>query len=222
MLDVGVTDIVLSSSAAVYGEPAEAELDERQPRQPSNVYGVTKAFAEDVLTAYRAHGLRSVALRYFNAAGADRSGEIGEHHVNETHLVPIVLDAALGLRDAVTVFGTDYATHDGTCVRDYVHVSDLADAHVRALDHLRRGGGSLQLDLGSTTGTTVREAIAAAETVTGRRVPVRSGARRTGDPARLVTSSRQAEAVLGWRAHRPDILTIVEDAWRWHRRLRTA
>jgi UDP-glucose 4-epimerase len=222
MLDAGVTDLVLSSSAAVYGDADVAVLDESQPRRPTSVYGVTKAFAEDVLTAYRAHGLRSVALRYFNAAGADPSGEIGEHHRHETHLLPIVLDAVLGFRDAVTVFGTDYATRDGTCLRDYVHVTDLADAHVRAIDHLGRDGESIQLDLGSTTGTTVREVITAVEAVTGRRVPVRAGDRRAGDPARLVTSARRAEQVLGWRAQRPDIHTIVEDAWRWHRRLRTA
>jgi UDP-glucose 4-epimerase len=222
MLDAGVTDLVLSSSAAVYGDADVAVLDESLPRRPTSVYGVTKAFAEDVLTAYRAHGLRSVALRYFNAAGADPSGEIGEHHRHETHLVPIVLDAVLGVRDAVTVFGTDYPTRDGTCLRDYVHVSDLADAHVRAIDHLGRGGASMQLDLGSTTGTTVREVIAAVEAVTGRRVPVRAGERRAGDPARLVTSARRVEQVLGWRAQRPDIHTIVEDAWRWHRRLRAA
>ena len=219
MLDAGVTDIVLSSSAAVYGDAAR-ELDEDHPRRPDSVYGVTKAFAEDVLLAYRSHGLRSVALRYFNAAGADRSGEIGEDHRHETHLVPIVLDAALGVRDAVTVFGTDYPTRDGTCLRDYVHVSDLADAHVRAIEHLRGSGESLQLDLGSTTGTTVYEVIAAVEAVTGHRVPLRPGERRAGDPARLVTSSRRAEQVLGWRAQRSEILTIVEDAWRWHRRLR--
>ncbi|HEX8114716.1 MAG TPA: UDP-glucose 4-epimerase GalE [Kofleriaceae bacterium] len=222
MLDAGVTDLVLSSSAAVYGEADVAVLDESQPRRPSSVYGVTKAFAEDVLTAYRAHGLRSVALRYFNAAGADPSGEIGEDHRHETHLLPIVLDAVLGFREAVTVFGIDYPTRDGTCLRDYVHVSDLADAHLRAIDHLRGGGASMQLDLGSTTGTTVREVIAAVEAVTGQRVPVRDGARRPGDPARLVTSAQRAEQVLGWRARRPDIHTIVEDAWRWHRRLRAA
>jgi UDP-glucose 4-epimerase len=222
MLDAGVRDIVLSSSAAVYGEASRAVLDETHPRHPTNPYGVTKAFAEDLLLAYRAHGLRSVALRYFNAAGADRSGEIGEHHEHETHLLPTVLDAALGVRDAVTVFGSDYPTHDGTCLRDYVHVSDLADAHLRALGYLAAGGESAQIDLGSTTGTTVREVIAAVEAVTGRRVEVKLGERRVGDPARLVASSVRAEQLLGWRARRPDIHTIVEDAWRWHARLRTA
>ena len=222
MLDAGVTRIVLSSSAAVYGEPSRHVLDESHLRQPTNVYGVTKAFAEDVLVAYRAHGLRSVALRYFNAAGADPSGEIGEDHARETHLLPTALDAALGVRDALTVYGTDYPTRDGTCLRDYVHVSDLADAHVRALDYLQRGGESIQLDLGSTTGTTVREVIGAIEDVTGRRVPAVDGARRVGDPARLVASAQRAERVLGWRARRSDIHTIVEDAWRWHARLRAA
>jgi UDP-glucose 4-epimerase len=222
MIDAGVTRIVLSSSAAVYGDSAEPALDESQPRRPTSTYGVTKAFAEDVLFAYRAHGMRAVALRYFNAAGADRSGEIGEHHEHETHLVPTVFDAVLGVRGALTVFGTDYATRDGTCLRDYVHVTDLADAHVRAFDHLRRGGDSMALDLGSTTGTTVREVIAAVEAVTGRRVPVLDGERRPGDPASLVASSARAERALGWRARCSDIQTIVEDAWRWHRRLRAA
>jgi UDP-glucose 4-epimerase len=222
MLDAGVMRIVLSSSAAVYGEPSQPVLDERHPRRPTNVYGVTKAFAEDVLSAYRVHGLASVALRYFNAAGADRSGEIGEDHTHETHLLPTVLDAALGQRDAVTVFGADYATRDGTCLRDYVHVSDLAEAHLDALDYLALGGEPLQLDLGSTTGTTVREVVAAVEDVTGRRVPVRLGDRRIGDPERLVASARRAEQVLGWRARRSDIHTIVEDAWRWHRWLRAS
>jgi UDP-glucose 4-epimerase len=220
MLDAGVTSIVLSSSAAVYGDASGAVLDESQPRRPTNPYGVTKAFAEDVLRAYHVHGLRAVALRYFNAAGADRSGEIGEHHEHETHLLPTVLDAALGLRGPVTVFGTDYPTRDGTGLRDYVHVSDLADAHLRALDHLRRGGDSIELDLGSTAGTTVRELIAAVEAVTGLRVPVLDGARRPGDPASLVASAVRAERTLGWRAQRADIQTIVDDAWRWHRRLR--
>lgn len=222
MLDAGVMTIVMSSSAAVYGEPTRPVLDERHPRQPTNPYGVTKAFAEDLLLAYRAHGLRTVALRYFNAAGADRSGELGEHHEHETHLIPLVFDAALGLRPAVTVFGTDYPTPDGTCLRDYVHVSDLADAHVRALGYLASGGDSTVLDLGSTTGSSVREVITAVEAVTGRRVPVIEGARRAGDPARLVTSSQRAEQLLGWRAARPELQTIVEDGWRWHRRLRSA
>jgi UDP-glucose 4-epimerase len=222
MIDAGVPNIVMSSSAAVYGEPSRPVLDETHPRQPTNPYGVTKAFAEDLLLAYRVHGLRAVALRYFNAAGADRSGEIGEHHEHETHLLPTVFDAALGLREAVTVFGTDYPTRDGSCLRDYVHVSDLADAHVRALGYLADGGDSVVLDLGSTAGTSVREVIAAVEAVTGRQVPVREGGRRVGDPARLVASSQRAEQLLGWRAQRPEIQTIVEDGWRWHRRLRAA
>ena len=150
------------------------------------------------------------------------AGDIGEHHEHETHLLPMVLDAALGLRDAVTVFGTDYATADGTALRDYVHVSDLADAHVLALAHLERGGAPVELDLGSSVGSSVRDVIAAVEAVTGLAVPVRDGARRPGDPARLVASSARAAQVLGWRARRPELHAIVEDAWRWHRRLRTA
>ena len=220
MLDTGVTRLVLSSTAAVYGEPARAVLDEEHPRRPTNPYGTTKAFIEDLLLAYRAHGLESVALRYFNAAGADPSGEIGEHHARETHLVPIVLDVALGLRPQLTVFGADYATRDGTCLRDYVHVADLADAHVRALAYLAGGGASTRLDLGSATGTTVREVVAAVERVTGRTVAVADGARRAGDPSTLVASAARAKQVLGWTPRRTKIETIVEDAWRWHRGLR--
>jgi UDP-glucose 4-epimerase len=219
MLDAGVTKFVLSSTAAVYGEPERPLLDEEHPRKPTNPYGVTKAFIEDLLFAYRAHGLRSVALRYFNAAGADASGEIGEHHDKETHLIPIVLDAALGRRE-VTVFGSDYPTRDGTCLRDYVHVSDLADAHLRAIAYLGDGGDSTRLDLGSATGTTVREVVASVERVTGRRVPAKDGARRAGDPSVLVASAARAREALGWAPKRADIDIIVEDAWRWHRRLR--
>ncbi len=166
------------------------------------------------------HGLRAVSLRYFNAAGADRSGEIGEHHEPESHLIPIVLDAALGRRARVTMFGTDYPTRDGTCLRDYVHVSDLADAHVRALAYLDGGGAPLRVNLGSGTGTTVREVIASVARVTGRDVPHADGPRRAGDPSALVASPAGAEKIRGWRAERGSIDTIVEDAWRWHRRLR--
>jgi UDP-glucose 4-epimerase len=222
MLDAGVTKFVLSSTAAVYGEPTRPVLDEDHQRLPTNPYGVTKAFIEDLIFAYQTHGLRSVALRYFNAAGADASGEIGEHHEHETHLIPIVLDVALGRRAHLDVFGSDYPTRDGTCLRDYVHVSDLADAHLRALAYLARGGESTRLDLGSATGTTVREVIASVERVTGKHVATVDAPRRAGDPSTLVASGARARSVLGWIPKRADIDVVVEDAWRWHRRLRAS
>jgi UDP-glucose 4-epimerase len=220
MVARGVTKIVFSSTAAVYGEPTVTPIPDDHARRPTNPYGVTKMFVEDLLDAYRVHGVRAVSLRYFNAAGADPSGEIGEHHEPESHLIPIVLDAAIGRRPRVTVYGTDYPTRDGTCLRDYVHVCDLADAHVRALDYLDGGGAPARWNLGSGTGTTVREVIASVARVTGRDVPQVDGARRPGDPAALVASAAGAEAALGWRPARASIDTIVEDAWRWHRGLR--
>jgi UDP-glucose 4-epimerase len=220
MIDAGVSKIVFSSTAAVFGEPERTPIDDDHPRRPTNPYGVTKAFVEDLLAAYAVHGLRSVSLRYFNAAGADPSGEIGEHHEPESHLIPIVLDTAIGRRKGVTVFGTDYPTRDGTCLRDYVHVNDLADAHVRALAYLDGGGATARLNLGSGTGTTVREVIAAVERVTGHVVPCTDGPRRPGDPSALLASPAGAERVLGWKPQRGAIDVIVEDAWRWHRRLR--
>ncbi|HEV7555343.1 MAG TPA: UDP-glucose 4-epimerase GalE, partial [Kofleriaceae bacterium] len=222
MLDTGVTKFVLSSTAAVYGEPTREVLDEDHRRLPTNPYGMTKAFIEDLIFAYQTHGLRSVALRYFNAAGADASGEIGEHHEHETHLIPIVLDVALGRRAHLDVFGSDYPTRDGTCLRDYVHVSDLADAHLRSLAYLARGGESTRLDLGSATGTTVREVITSVERVTGKRVATVDAPRRAGDPSTLVASGARARSVLGWVPKRADIDVVVEDAWRWHRRLRAS
>ncbi|HTJ46844.1 MAG TPA: UDP-glucose 4-epimerase GalE [Kofleriaceae bacterium] len=220
MIARGVSKIVFSSTAAVFGEPVATPIGDDHPRRPTNPYGMTKMFVEDLLDAYRVHGLRAVSLRYFNAAGADPSGEIGEHHEPESHLIPIVLDAALGRRAGVTVFGTDYPTRDGTCLRDYVHVCDLADAHVRALAYLDGGGAPVRLNLGSGTGTTVREVIASVARVTEREVPHTDGPRRPGDPSSLVASAAGAEKILGWRPQRGSIDTIVEDAWRWHRRLR--
>ncbi len=221
LLDAGVTKLVFSSTAAVFGEPDTVPIPDDAPRRPQNPYGVTKAFIEDLLDAYRAHGLSSVALRYFNAAGADPSGTIGERHDPESHLIPIVLDAALGLR-RVTVHGTDYPTRDGTCLRDYVHVSDLAEAHVLALRLLDGASAPLAArhNLGSGTGTTVREVISAEARGTGRAIDAWEGPRRPGDPAALVASPAGAERALGWRPRRGDIDTIVADAWRFHRRLR--
>lgn len=215
----GVTRIVFSSTAAIYGEPAGEMLAETDAQAPINPYGQTKLAVERLLADVEgAHGIRSVIFRYFNAAGADPAGEIGEHHIPETHLIPLVLDAISGRRDKITVFGTDYGTPDGTCIRDYIHVSDLAAAHVLGLEHLLGGGDSLALNLGAGAGHSVRSVIDTAAQVTGLKVPSENGARRPGDPARLVSSSALAESRLGWRCERSDLPTMIADAWAWHQR----
>ena len=194
-------------------------MTEDLPKRPVNPYGASKFVCEQMMKDFdAAHGIRSARLRYFNAAGADPAAEIGEWHDPETHLIPLVLDAALGRRPSISIFGTDYPTPDGTAVRDYIHVIDLADAHVAALRHLLGGGGSEALNLGTGRGASVREVIRAAEAVTGRAVPVIEAARRAGDPPALVADPRRAETVLSWRATR-DLAAMVEDAWRWHRKL---
>jgi len=213
-LDAGIRRFVFSSTCAVYGEPAKVPITEDNPRQPVNPYGTSKLFCEYALEAYdRAYGLRSARLRYFNAAGADESGEIGELHNPETHLIPLAL-AATGNGSELKIFGTDYPTPDGTCVRDYIHVNDLADAHVRALQHLEKGGESIALNLGTGKGDSVLEVIKAAETATGRTVNRKVGPRRAGDPPVLVADATRAQQVLGWKAARtlPD---IVSSAWKW-------
>ncbi len=212
----GVGRFIFSSTAAVYGDPVHSPIDEDHPRNPVNPYGRSKWMIEQVLADYdRAYGLRSVCLRYFNAAGADPDGRLGECHEPETHLIPLVLQAAKGRREAISVFGCDYDTPDGTCIRDYIHVSDLCDAHLRALHHLLEGGGSACFNLGNGQGFSVREVIEAARRVTGRDIPVRYAARRAGDPPRLVADARRAREVLGWQPRRPDLETIVADAWAW-------
>jgi UDP-glucose-4-epimerase GalE len=184
-----------------------------------NPYGESKLFVERILHWYgHAYGLRSVALRYFNASGADPDGAIGEDHDPETHLIPLVIDAALGRRPPVGVFGTDYPTPDGTAIRDYIHVTDLADAHVRALDYLAGGGESTAINLGTGTGHSVREVIETVEQVGGRPVPRANSPRRAGDPPRLVADATRARQVLGWTPRYPEIRTIIEHAWRWHSR----
>jgi UDP-glucose-4-epimerase GalE len=214
----GVSHLVFSSTCAVYGEPERVPITEDLSFRPINPYGATKVACEWLMQDFdRAHALRSVRLRYFNAAGADPSAEIGEWHEPETHLIPLVLDAVLGRRPAISVFGSDYPTPDGTAVRDYVHVSDLAAAHVAALRHLLSGGDSAAFNLGTGHGASVSEVIAAVETVTGRPVPVEHVPRRVGDPPVLVADPSRAEAGLGWRAA-ADLATIVEDAWRYHRK----
>lgn len=218
MVETGVGRFVFSSTCATYGEPERMPLVEGMPQAPVNPYGETKLVCERMLRDYhRAHGLQSVSLRYFNAAGADPQARIGEDHEPETHLIPLVIQAAMGLRPGVTVFGDDYPTADGTCIRDYVHVSDLSDAHVRALSAMHTGDvGVTAFNLGNAAGSSVRQVIAAVERVGGRRVPHTIGARRAGDPPKLVGSSERICRELGWRPRFPDLDRIVETAWAWH------
>jgi UDP-glucose-4-epimerase GalE len=221
-LDAGVKKIVYSSTCAVYGEPAKVPIEENTPRQPVNTYGVSKLFVEQALEAYdRAYGFRFVALRYFNAAGADESGEIGELHDPETHLIPLALRAAAGLGPELPVFGSDYPTPDGTCIRDYIHVNDLASAHVSALDHLAAGKESIAVNVGTGSGYSVQQVISAVEDVTGKRVPRKIVPRRAGDPPALVANPAKAQAVLQWKATR-GLREVVETAWNWMERRQAA
>jgi UDP-arabinose 4-epimerase len=209
----GVNCIVFSSSCATYGIPAKLPIDEDTPQNPINPYGRTKLIGEMMLRDHAAaHGMRYAALRYFNAAGADPSGDLSEQHAPETHLVPLALMAASGTGPALTVFGTDYPTEDGTCIRDYIHVSDLAQAHVLALRHLLAGNPSFAVNLGTGTGISIRQIIAEIERITGRQLPVTYGPRREGDPASLVADPRRAERLLGFRAMRSDLSSILHDA----------
>jgi len=213
----GVTRMVLSSTANLFAEPARMPIDEDEAIVPGSPYGESKAMLERLLFwADRIHGLRSACLRYFNAAGADPDGEAGEDHRPETHLIPLVLDAAAGRRPPLTVFGDDYPTPDGTCIRDYIHVSDLATAHLAVLEPLR--ARSVRYNLGTGTGHSVREVIAAAEAVTGLKVPHAIGPRRAGDPAVLVAASDRIRRDLGWQPRFADLGTIVAHAWAWRQR----
>ena len=215
VLEAGVRRFLFSSTAAVYGHPKTVPIPESASRQPVNPYGVTKLLLEQALEAYaRAYELRFAALRYFNAAGADESGETGEWHDPETHLIPSALMAAAGCRPELQLFGDDYPTHDGTCVRDYVHVSDLAEAHVLALEYLAKSGQSLAANLGTGRGYSNREVLAQVEKVTGRPLPVRICSRRPGDPPALVADPSKAQQALGWKAKR-SLHDIVSSAWRW-------
>ena len=221
MLDAGVRDIVFSSTCATYGEPQRVPISEDHPQNPVNPYGETKLTVEKMLHWYgRAYGLRYAALRYFNAAGADPDGEVGEDHDPETHLIPLAIAAAMAGTSGkgVEIYGTDYGTPDGTAIRDYIHVQDLADAHVAALAKLRDGARNLLVNLGTGRGHSVRQVIAAVETVSGKKIAVRETGRRAGDPPALVADARLAADVLGWRARLPNIETIVEHAWRWTQR----
>jgi UDP-glucose 4-epimerase len=212
----GCTQIVFSSTAAVYGDQSTALLDEQSPQQPINAYSSSKRAVEDMLRDYgTAYGLRSVIFRYFNAAGADPDAEIGECHQPETHLIPLVVEAAMGLRDELVVYGTDYLTRDGTCLRDYVHVSDLISAHIKGLEWLDAGRESREFCLGTGVGFTVQEVIEAAEGVIGKPVPRRIGGRRAGDAVSLVANNARARNDLGWELKRSDLADMVGDAWRW-------
>lgn len=218
MRQAGVDKLVFSSTAAVYGEPAAWPITEDMPTKPTNVYGRTKLMIEEMLADFaRAYGLRYVSLRYFNAAGALVDGGIGEDHTPETHLIPLVLQAALGRREAIAVYGTDYPTADGTCIRDYIHVTDLATAHVLAVRYLLNGGACRVYNLGSEAGFSVRQVIARAKAVTGVDFPVKEAPRRAGDPAVLVASSARIKKELGWRPVLSDLDTIIRTAWAWHR-----
>jgi len=213
-VDAGVKNFVFSSTCAVYGVPVKVPISEQNPREPINPYGATKLLFEHALDAYsKAYGLRFTALRYFNAAGADDSGTIGEAHDPETHLIPLALEAARGTR-TIEVFGRDYPTPDGTCIRDYIHVNDLAEAHALAIEYLAGGGASLALNLGTGQGHSVMEVLAAVEAATGRSPDRRYGPRRQGDPPALVADPTKAAQVLGWKARRP-LRNVVETAWNW-------
>ena len=218
MIEHDVKKIVFSSTAATYGEPERVPILETDRTEPTNCYGETKlAMEKEMRWTERAHGLRFVALRYFNACGAIPTGEIGEAHNPETHLIPLILQVPNGQREKISVFGDDYPTKDGTCVRDYIHVTDLAQAHILALDYLMKDGKSDVFNLGNGVGFTVKEVIEVARKVTGHPIPVEICPRRAGDPAQLVASSEKARKVLGWKPEYADLETIVETAWNWHK-----
>jgi UDP-glucose 4-epimerase len=211
-----VSHFVFSSTCATYGNPIYMPMDEKHPQAPINPYGESKFFVEHILRAYdHAYGLRFIALRYFNAAGADPEGRIGESHDPETHLIPLVLQVAAGTRPSVSIFGTDYDTPDGTCIRDYIHILDLASAHALGLQHLRNGGASAFYNLGSEQGYSVREVISTCEKVSGKPITTEEKPRRAGDPPRLVASAAKAKAELGWEPRYQNLEEIVATAWKW-------
>jgi len=218
MLEFKVKKLVFSSTCATYGNPIEIPLTENHPQNPINPYGRGKFMVEQVLKDYNsAYALRYVSLRYFNAAGADPEGEVGERHNPETHLIPQILDAAIGRREDIKIFGTDYDTPDGTCIRDYIHVTDLADAHLKALKYLEAGGKSQVFNLGNDNGFSVREVIETARKVTGKEIKVTETDRRQGDPPILVGSSQKAKELMGWKPKYDDLSQIIRTAWQWHK-----
>ncbi|KAB8137681.1 UDP-glucose 4-epimerase GalE [Gracilibacillus oryzae] len=217
MTEFNIKHIVFSSTAATYGEPEQIPITETMPTVPASTYGETKLTMEKMMHwCEKAHDIRFVSLRYFNVAGARSTGEIGEDHTPETHLIPIVLQVALDQREHISIFGDDYNTPDGTCIRDYIHVEDLIDAHILALNYLKNGGESNIFNLGSSQGFTVKEIIDAAREVTGHEIPAKVAPRRAGDPSTLIASSDKAKDFLGWNPTRTDIKRIIKDAWNWH------
>lgn len=219
MIENGVKHIVFSSTCATYGNPQYIPIDEEHPKNPINTYGRTKLMIEQIMADYEtAYGIKYAALRYFNAAGADAQGELGEEHNPETHLIPLVLKAIKGEIPEVTVFGTDYDTADGTCIRDYIHVEDLADAHVKAVEKLFETQKSYCINLGTGIGISVKEVINAAEKVTGKKVPLVYGCRRAGDPAKLCASNQKAKELLNWNPKYTDIHEIIATAWLWEQK----
>lgn len=213
-----VKKIVFSSTAATYGEPERVPILETDRNEPTNCYGETKLAMEKMMKwVSMAHGLRFVALRYFNACGAHPDGTIGEAHNPETHLIPLILQVPNGQREAISIFGTDYPTPDGTCIRDYIHVCDLAQAHILAMEHLLRGGDNDIFNLGNGVGFSVKQVIDEARRVTGHAIPAKEEARRAGDPAQLIASSDKAKALLGWKPQYDDLHTIIQTAWDWHK-----
>ncbi|MEY3218856.1 MAG: hypothetical protein RIT27_213 [Pseudomonadota bacterium] len=220
MVEHQVKKLIFSSTAAIFGEPQYIPLDEQHPKQPINPYGLSKWIIEQILQDYdRAYNLKSVCLRYFNAAGADPDGEIGERHKPETHLIPLILQTASGRREKITIYGEDYETPDGTCIRDYIHVVDLCDAHLLALEQLLKGAPSAVYNLGNGAGFSVRQVIDTTRQITGREIKIEIGGRREGDPARLVADASRAVVALRWKPRYADLQTIVANAWQWEQKM---
>ena len=219
MLAASVKNFVFSSTCATYGVPETIPIPEEHPQNPINPYGVTKLMVEKILADFdRAYNLKSVFFRYFNAAGADPSGLLGEDHSPESHLIPLVLFTALGKRKSISIFGTDYPTPDGTCIRDYIHVTDLANAHLLGLEYLLKGGDTEVFNLGNGSGFSVKEVIETARTVTQKEIIARECDRRPGDPAILIGSSAKARKTLGWSPQYSELSQIISDAWKWHQK----
>jgi UDP-glucose 4-epimerase len=219
MVAASIKNFVFSSTCATYGVPNQVPIPEDHPQNPINPYGATKLMVERILADFdQAYGLRSVSFRYFNAAGADPEGRLGEDHNPETHLIPLVLFTALGRQDAISILGTDYPTPDGTCIRDYIHVTDLAQAHVLGLEYLLKGGDSQKFNLGNGNGFSVRDVIETARRVTGKAIPAIECDRRPGDPPALVGSAEKARALLGWNPQYADLTQILTHAWQWHQK----
>jgi len=218
MVEHDIKSFIFSSTAATFGEPEYTPIDEKHPQAPINPYGHSKLMVEQILADFdHAYGLKSFSLRYFNAAGADPDGELGERHIPETHLIPLVLQAASGRRESITVFGDDYDTPDGTCIRDYIHINDLCSAHLLALEYLVNGGETKAYNMGNGEGYSIKELIDVAKSVTGNDFTVVMGERRDGDPARLVADSKLLQSELSWKPEYPDLETIIRHAWEWEK-----